>query len=289
MSAPDPNEPALEVTHESIVTEDQIDELGHMNVRFYGRNAMAATTAFCDAHDIAVQAITSVYTRHHHEQMLGSRLVVSSGALRSRSGFRLFHELRNGDGVLGATFVHEFDHASPDTPVIELPDYGAPRSLRLDVDAVGRAPTLQTLLDLELAVRLPREVTTSDTLGTDVVPVSEANMLIWGGEAPAGARDFVRIGPNGERVGMAVMESRGWVGAMPTIGTHIQSFGATMEVREKVARSRSWCIDLDTGQVVAAFESVNLAFDLDERRSMAIPPTERIRLESRLHPDFDGT
>ena len=36
---------ALEITHRSSVTEDQIDHLGHMNVQYYGTNARAATRA----------------------------------------------------------------------------------------------------------------------------------------------------------------------------------------------------------------------------------------------------
>ena len=36
---------ALTVTRRSSVTEDQIDHLGHMNVRFYGVNAQAGTTS----------------------------------------------------------------------------------------------------------------------------------------------------------------------------------------------------------------------------------------------------
>ena len=33
----------LPTTHRSTVTEDQIDHLGHMNVRFYGVNARQGT------------------------------------------------------------------------------------------------------------------------------------------------------------------------------------------------------------------------------------------------------
>ena len=47
--------PALPVTHTSTVTEDQIDHLGHMNVRFYGTNAQAASNATFTRNSIAKQ------------------------------------------------------------------------------------------------------------------------------------------------------------------------------------------------------------------------------------------
>lgn len=287
MAAIEPIHPALTVTHQSTVTEDQIDDLGHMNVRFYGRNATAASNAWCQSAAVDVGPITSMYTRHHHEQMLGAQLRVLSTPVMSDRGFSVYHELRNNEDQLAATFVHQFDQELPDVAKVALPAHGKPRSVRLDSAALALAPELKTLRELDLAVRLPRVVTTEDTLGNETVPISEANMLIWGGEPISGENEFVRVGPDGERVGMVVMESSCWVGSMPTAQTRIQSFGATMEIRDKVARSRSWCIDLETGQTVVVFESVNLACDLDKRRAMAVPPAERARLESRLHPEFD--
>ena len=68
--------PALEVTHTSTVTDDQIDHLGHMNVRFYGTNAQAASNAVVDRLGIDPGRVdlTDVYTRHHQEQLLGASL-----------------------------------------------------------------------------------------------------------------------------------------------------------------------------------------------------------------------
>src|SRR5881394_580859 len=99
----------LAVTHTSSVTEDQIDHLGHMNVRFYGVNAHAGTAALLDALGVGrddVQVVEA-YTRHHREQLLDAQLVVRSGVLDvGRSDLRLYHELANDEtGVLAATFV----------------------------------------------------------------------------------------------------------------------------------------------------------------------------------------
>ena len=88
------NQPALTVSHTSSVTDDQIDELGHMNVRYYGQNAVAATHAMCERLGIAPVTLRSAYTRHHHEQMRGNQLEVHSELLGGSERLRFYHELR---------------------------------------------------------------------------------------------------------------------------------------------------------------------------------------------------
>ena len=63
----------LHVTHTSHVTEDQIDHLGHMNVRFYGLNAAAGTRSILEEMGVpAGTPIVDLHTRHHHEEPLDS-------------------------------------------------------------------------------------------------------------------------------------------------------------------------------------------------------------------------
>ena len=71
----------LAVTHTSTVTADQIDHLGHMNVRYYGINARAATRSLFGRGEIF-----DIYTRHHREQLLNAKLEVRSGILGADSG-----------------------------------------------------------------------------------------------------------------------------------------------------------------------------------------------------------
>ena len=124
--------PSLKVSHHSTVTPDQIDDLGHMNVRYYGINASAGTKTLCERLGIARPPMRSSYTRHHHEQMEGADLVVRSAVIPGGERLRIYHELRNdADDDLAATFVHELDHPAIDAPAFELPAHGAPRSLSL--------------------------------------------------------------------------------------------------------------------------------------------------------------
>src|SRR5436190_13398123 len=101
----------LAVTHTSSVTEDQIDHLGHMNVRFYGVNAHAATDAALGALDgwpARPHLVHDAYTRHHREQLLGTSLLVRSAMLGADGdGLHIHYELvpTNAE-ALAATFVH---------------------------------------------------------------------------------------------------------------------------------------------------------------------------------------
>ena len=101
----------LASTHTSSVTEDQIDHLGHMNVRFYGVNAHAATDAVLAALDgwpAGPHLVHDAYTRHHREQLLGTSLLVRSAMLAADvDGLRIHHELVPANAeALAATFVH---------------------------------------------------------------------------------------------------------------------------------------------------------------------------------------
>ena len=54
----------------------------------------------------------------------------------------------------------------------------------------------------------------------------------------------------------------------------------------KITRNMSWAYDVDTAEPLVAFEVINLAFNITERRSMEIPTMMRDRELARLHPDL---
>jgi acyl-CoA thioesterase FadM len=272
----------LQVTHTSHVTEDQIDHLGHMNMRFYGTNAAAGTHTMLEEMGVPARTpIVDLHTRHHHEQMLGTALEVRSGLVDVGRGLAIYHELRNAaDDDLAACFVHVLDHPRLEAPAAAIPEHGRPRSLDLATDPVSSAPSLEVLQQLGLESRAPRVVDDEVTAATGVG-------LIWGGPPPEEhERDWIQQGPNGERMGWATMESRLRVNRLPTLGARIQSFGATTAIERKTTRSTMWAYDLAEGNVLVAFEVVNLAFDIDSRRSMLIPDDYVAGEQRRFHPEF---
>lgn len=285
---------ALVISHQSRVEADHIDDLGHMNVRYYGMNAHEATLTMCDQLGIGDRCILSTYTRHHHEQLEGAELEVRSAvAIETGPGLWLYHELRNrATNDLAATFVHELDHPGLDghaeVPAVSLPDYGWPRTLRLDSNGLTSAPPMSQLVAGGHAARRPRAVDREDTRGSDTVAPWLAKNLIWGGEhVEAGDSDWIRTLPRGERYAFVVMETRMWIRKEPiTVGTPIQSFRARLEVGTKIEREIAWVYDSSTAEPLAAIESVELCFSMDHRRSMAIPAHDRAEREADLHPEL---
>jgi acyl-CoA thioester hydrolase len=298
--------PMLRTTHTSAVTEDQIDHLGHMNVMYYGVNAIAGTRAVLadlPGWDDGL-LVFDTYTRHHHEQLLGTSLAVRSAVLTAdATAVRIHHELRNADtDELAATFVHGAHPVDADgvrRPVPDaaiaaaaavaapLPDYAAPRSVSLDADLLASSPSLETLLARGLEFRLPRTVGPHECDAQGRYRVEMAPALTWAGEQVEGDEpDHLHETSDGKLMGWASMETRAVFGELPTVGTRIQSFAAGVAIHDKVIHRVNWAYDLDRGALLTAFESISLAFDVRSRRPMSIPGGYRARTEASIHPDL---
>lgn len=296
----------LSVTHRSVVTEDQIDHLGHMNVRFYGLNATAGSRAI--AEELGVGAdhgirFVDVYTRHHREQLLGARLLVRSGVLDvSDDSLVLYHELANEEtDVLAATFVHRVriessagdenleGHvvAAARARMVAVPPHGATRTISLATDPVGSAPTLAELRARALAIRKVRAVSADECEPDGSYLPAMAPALVWAGEPVAGRfPEMLHEGPNGERMGWASMETRIATRRLPRRGDRIQSFSAVIGLADKVMHNIMWAYDVDREELLTTFEVVNLAFDIGARRPLSIPDRIRAAESARMHPDL---
>ena len=299
----------LVVTHTSSVTEDQIDHLGHMNVRFYSSNAHAGAVALLaglDGWPRARHLVHDAYTRYRREQLLGTPLLVRSAVLgASVDGLRLHHELVPANAEeLAATFVHRVSPIDEDGVRLPVPDaaleaarvrtieplsYASPRTVDLGHDPLATAPPLEVVRDRGLALRKERSIDADECDDLGRYRPEASMMLLWGGEPPDGLEGWVpelREGPGGELMGWALMETRVQLDRLPAVGTRIQSFGATIAIHERATHRVHWCYDLDRGAVLCAFEAVDVAFDTRARRTMVIPDEIRRRHEALLHPDL---
>lgn len=298
----------LRTTHTSSVTEDQIDHLGHMNVRFYAVNAHAGTRALLadlPGWDGRAHAVHDTYTRHHREQLLGTDLVVRSAVLGATpAGLRLHHELAAAEtGVLAATFVHglaprDADGRRTTLPaevveaaaalVVPQPDYATTRSISLDSDPFGTAPSLELLRERGLAMRKERSVTPEECDAQGRYRIDMAPMLTWMGEPLDGdvAGGAAHETATGQLMAWAAMETRVQIGELPTVGTRVQAFGAGVALHDKVTHRVHWTYDVETGALLTAFENISLAFDIRARRPMQIPDGYRRIEEQRLQPDL---
>jgi acyl-CoA thioesterase FadM len=301
--------PMLEVTHTSTVTADQIDHLGHMNVRFYGVNAHAATRNMLqelDGWPNGPHLVHDTYTRHHHEQLVGTPLEVRSAYLgASPEGLRIHHELASADGSdLAAVFVHHvspIDETGMRRPVpenavkaagaalVEPLPYAASRTVDLALDPMASSPSLDLVRQRGLEIRKPRLITPQEGDRHGYFNPDMTMMLMWGGEAPDHVDNWgpdLHEGPGGELMGWAVMETRIQLSRLPRVGTRIQSFGATIAIHQRAVHRLHWCFDIDAGDVLACFEGVDVAFDTRARRTMVIPERFVRRFERSHYRDL---
>lgn len=302
----------LAVTHTSSVTEDQIDHLGHMNVRYYGVNAHAATRsmlASLPGWPGGRYLVHDAYTRHRREQLFGTPLLVRSGFLGADpDGLRIHHELvpANAEG-LAATFVHNVcptDEQGQKLPVpgaaidaaraatVEPLPYAAPRTIDLELDPLAGAPALHVVQERRLEVRKPRHIAAEECDESGNFRPDAIMNLLWAGELPDHVEGWgpdLYEGPDGELMGWVVMETRVQLRRLPRIGTRIQSFAATIALHERATHRVNWCFDLGTGEVLCAFESVDVAFDTVSRATIVIPEDFRRRYQASLQSDLAPT
>ena len=97
---------------QSAVAADEIDGLGHLNVRYYIARALRANAALMDGLGLSPAALgarlvqADTYTRYHREQFQGSTLQVRGGVLEAHGErIRVYFEVCNdAKAEVAATF-----------------------------------------------------------------------------------------------------------------------------------------------------------------------------------------
>lgn len=306
-------EAGLQCLYSTVVEPHQIDQLGHMNVRIYGACAMSGTRALAiglGLPDLEQQdgeariGFTDLYTRHYREQLVGAPLEVWGGVLEVHpTQLRIYNELVNPDREeLAATFVHVMQLEDPSThaplplaqevtksaedSLIEWPEHGRSRSVDLDKDPVS-LPLLEARAR-GLETRKPRLIEQVECDSAGRYKADSFLDLVWGGDDIDGSNgnNWLRDLGDGRKMGWATMESRGSLAELPHVGTRVQSFGCAVELGRKTRHERYWVYNIETEALLCTASIVNVAFDIDARKAIEVPPEERARLEQRFHPDL---
>lgn len=295
------------------VGPEEIDDLGHMNVRHYGERALSATARLLSTHGLDPRTcesmrtsieLSDVYTRHLHEQMEDASLAVMGGVLDVHDdGVRLYHELLNTESdELAATFVHRVELRSLDRlsilPLPEIaakslrestiswPEHGRPRSI--DLDRPASLLSLAEARERGLALRKERSILQGECDSSGSVPAFRRQDLVWGGEPippHSGGPPFFDL-EDGSRMSMAALETRSQILEAPRLGMRIQSFSATVDVAKKTTIRRAWVFDVERERLLFSNTFVDIALHLGKRRSIEIPTPMRERLEANVHPDL---
>lgn len=306
-----PTKTELQLLHKTTVDPNQIDQLGHMNVRFYLAHTLAGARELLkriglpgptDSDGPTRTQFTDLYTRHYHEQLEGASLEVWGGVLEVRDAeIRLYFELRNPDrGELAATFAFRGRHEdvksgglvdigdeialAAERASVDWPKHGQPRSL--DLNRTPPAQSLSKLKSMGLGNRPMHVVKESACDAHGVYRVDAFQDLVWASDGINNEEDWLRTLENGDRMAFATMESRFTLHELPRVGARVQSYWATVGIVGKSSRETFWVFDLDREALLATASFADVAFNVTTRRAIEIPDFERVRLEKSFHPEL---
>jgi acyl-CoA thioester hydrolase len=301
------------------IKPDEIDGLGHMNVRFYMERAQRANKALMAEFGLAQErpdarlTLVDTYCRYHREQFQGQTLTVNGGVLAAAPDeLKMFYEVTNpARGEVAATFIivnalveratgeeqplPAAALAAASGQIVELPEYGQARtcdlgSLRLDLSYDEVAARLADDVSDPMSRRMEWTVE-ADACDEHGFMADTSGMMFGGWRMPS-AEEMRQHGPmvfasdEGHRLGWASLETR-MVRVTPArAGDVLASLGAEIGLHPKVRHSRRWLFNRTTGRLVSLNDNVSIALDLDARRSIEIPESIRSQLQSRHVPEF---
>jgi acyl-CoA thioesterase FadM len=314
----------LKVLHKSTVQPEEIDALGHMNVRYYmtrvdqANRSLLAELGIEDGSGKAIRRIDS-YTRFHREQFAGATLLTLGGLIavagsdesREINGY---FEIRNPDNnQIAASFilrsclidvssqqVVDINAISANNHLtskysVSLPEYGMPRSLSLDDPArisleeleavVGDDPTPGMMSGRRKNVVHADDCDTEGRLREEVDLMFVLHRPAAGEDNDPGGPP-VMLDPQGRRYSWAMIETRSLVWHRPMAGEIVLSIGADIDHGEKWRQSRRWMFAEETGLLLGISDSVGLCIDLDARRSIPMPFDVIEAIERSSLPQF---
>ncbi len=313
----------MKILDQSEVLDSEIDSLGHMNVRFYlgrvdraNRKVISEAGLMIPTDESAAVFLRrfDTYSRFRREQFSGAKLEVHGGLLEvDPRGARGYYEIRNVEkDELAASFITVSQLVEQETQQVipfadhltgvneaygvVLPRSAAPRSLSLD-------PPKTTVSLRDLEQRVPsepapgmmsgrREATVQAEDGDAAGRLREEIDLMFVLHRPQPGQDMSNIGPpilytdEGHRFSWAMIETRSVTFARPLVGDHLVSIGADIAFGDRWRQSRRWVFVEGTGELMGINDTVGLALDLDERRSIDVPVAMREALQQTYLPDL---
>lgn len=300
----------LKVLHESIVQPEEIDALGHMNVRYYmtrvdqANRSMLAGMGIQEESGKVIRRLDT-YTRFHREQFVDAKLhtlggliaVEGSDVSREVNGY---FEIRNPDNnqvaasfilrsclidvasqqVLDISVHSDNSNTYSNEPGAVVPEHGMPRSLSLNSPAKIRLEALEAIVGDDPTPGMMSGRHQNVVHADDCDPngrLREEVDLMFVLHRPTLDNESEPAGPpimrdaQGRRYSWAMIETRSLVWHRPMVGETILSIGADIAHGEKWRQSRRWMFAEKTGLLLGVSDSVGLCIDLDARRSIPMP------------------
>jgi acyl-CoA thioester hydrolase len=307
----------------SPVGPDEIDSLGHLNVRFYLARVDRASCRLLAAlgltqTELDRQAATlrrvDTYSRFRREQFEGAELTVHGGTLGCVGDqVRCYFEIRNpARDELAAHFVtgtivgDRVSRRPLELPAsvrqvneqygVQLPDYAAPRSLsldppRTDVPLEALMAQIGEPAELGMTGRREGEIEAEDC-GPDGMLRDDVDLMFLLFRRQIDAADTKAFGPpvlytdEGHRFAWAMLETRTVELGRPRAGDTVVWLGADVAIAQKSRQSRRWAFVKSTGALLSIHDAVGVAMDLDARRAITIPESIRRAMEPHYLPQY---
>ena len=314
----------LKVLHESTVQPEEIDALGHMNVRYYmtrvdqANRSMLAERGIQEEPGKAIRRLDT-YTRFHREQFAGATLhtlgglIAVAGSDESREVNGYF-EIRNPDNnQVAASFIlrsclidvssqqvlditaNSANNDNTSEYIVLVPEHGMPRSLSLNDPArisleeleavVGDDPTPGMMSGRRKNVVHADDCDIDGRLREEMDLMFVLHRPTIGNENELGGPPVMRDS-EGRRYSWAMIETRSVVWHRPMEGEIVLSIGADIANGEKWRQSRRWMFAEETGLLLGISDSVGLCIDLDARRSIPMPLDVIEAIERTSLPQF---
>lgn len=306
--------------HESHVQADEIDSLGHMNVRYYIARVDIANRKLLASHGIKPgpgQVIRRVdtYTRFHREQFTDAPLDTFGGFIQSESidparEIQAYFEIRNTEkNEIAATFLVTtsiVDEAGQQiVPLnadavkshVAIPGHGMPRSLSLiwpkQVSIEDIEPHLIEDPDVGMMTgRRENSVVPDDCDAHGRLREEFDLMSVLFRPDPLADSEEIMTGPpilkddEGRRYSFAMLETRSVIWHRPMDGDRIVALSADIACSDKWRHTRRWMFVKSSGLLLGVSDSLGICIDLDARKAISMSPKLQKAVSASCLPQF---
>lgn len=290
----------------------ELDNMGHMNVRFYGARmaealvglsaALALPLAFTPSADATVR-VSEQHIRYLREARSGAPLhimaaVVDLGECDARLLLQMFHSFT---GERACTYLLRVEHVTarehrlfpwPASTrraaaalMVPLPKEAGLRSIPGDAVQTGASLAEAERMGLRPISMGAFAAADCDPFGfmrpdQVIARVSDGIPALLGGQRTPPSMDETAA----RRMGGAVLEYRilhwGW----PRVGERFVVRSGVSKVEERAQRLVHWMLDPASGRPWATSEAVSIALDLEARKIVPYTDEHRAYLETRVTP-----
>ena len=289
----------------------ECDEMGHLNVRFWGAKGLEAMAglvrlmgmpdAFQERNGSTVLVLEQ-HIRFLREARAGAWLFATGGVIEmGETDARLMIVLRHTNGDPAVTFQLRVSHVTADdlrpfpwsdrvrettaTLMMPVPSFAAPRGVNLNPVAKSDASLEQAraydLMRIGMGTIQIQELDGFGRMRAEMFlgRVSDGIARLFGEDR---AGPDLAPGEASKRIGGAVLEYRILHHAWPTAGQHVEIRSGLAESTPRIRRGVHWMLDPVSGKPWVTAEAVAVNFDLDARKVVDINAAAQAGFAARV-------